>query len=367
MTAENGLPILDAVRQQVLGKAFSVVVRAREALFAGQGVSRKTALLYASKSAQMFAELERSGLTIRSLLGRYAPVPKTFYLMRAALVFHCKQGARDILINQSNLQRQSRDSEAWLAEVDRLRRALVVIDNINSFKIEHFLKEMNLPRKQSHSKRKDLIKLPKNWKEQMLALSIKSPAYYLPTIVLAATGCRPAELAVGVELKISGEDVAVRIFGVKVSEASGQQWRQFNVRRSVFPSNVLDQIEKTGLLRVQIKNPDAFRTHLTRHSTALFPGMPAVTAYTFRHSLAEDLREAGWSAEELAGLLGHATSEMQRNYGRRRRAGSRAPKESTVVKKSVETARAIPALDRSGLNKINSQKAKAFLNSIKSK
>ncbi|WP_339092503.1 hypothetical protein [Variovorax paradoxus] len=198
--------------------------------------------------------------------------------------------------------------------------------------------------------------MPRDWKERMLRRGVQSLRYGLPTLVIAVTGCRPEELVKGVDLQFDGNGIVAKILGAKVSEHSGQEWRKFKLQPGVLPTELVEQIKAVGTLAVSIESTDAFRTHLTRLSAELFPGKPAVTGYSFRHSLAENLREAGWEAEALAAVLGQAVSETQAYYGRRRRAGSRAPEAAGIDKNSVETARPVRPLDRSGLAAVVKEK-----------
>jgi len=159
-----------------------------------------------------------------------------------------------------------------------------------------------------------------------------------------------------VDLHFDGSGVVVKLLGAKVSENSGQEWRKFKLQPGVLPTELVEQIKAEGTLTVSIESTDAFRTHLTRLSAELFPGKPAITGYSFRHSLAENLREAGWEAEELAAVLGQSVSETQAYYGRRRRTGTRAPEAVGIDKGSVETARPVRPLDRSGLTAVMKEK-----------
>lgn len=356
MTAAKDLPLSPAERQETVGKAFVVVARARKALPSGDNVSEKTARNYRAKADLILRELQGSDITVQQILARYAPVSRSFYAMRAALVWHCKQECRSLLSDQDALQHREGRSVEWLKVVGMLELSLKIIQMVENVRSEDMLEITGEQKKSKHSKRKDLPKMPKDWKERMLRRGAQSPRYGLPTLVIAVTGCRPEELVKGVDLQFDGNGIVAKILGAKVSEHSGQEWRKFKLQPGVMPTELVEQIKAAGTLTVSIKSTDAFRTHLTRLSAELFPGKPAVTGYSFRHSLAENLREAGWEAEELAAVLGQAVSETQAYYGRRRRAGSRAPEAAGIDKGSVETARPVRPLDRSGLTAVMKDK-----------
>ena len=362
MTAAKDLPPSPAERQETVGKAFVVVTRARKALPSGDGVSEKTARNYRAKADRILLELQGTDMTVQQILARYAPVSRSFYAMRAALVWHCKQECQRLLSDQDVLQRREGRSAEWLKVVGMLEHSLKITQMVENVRAEDMLEITGEQKKAKHSKRKDLPRMPRDWKERMLQRGARSPRYGLPTLVIAATGCRPEELVKGVDLRFDGSCVVVKLHGAKVSEHSGQEWRQFKLQPGVLPIGLVEQIKAAGNLTVSIKSTDAFRTHLTRLSAELFPGKPAVTGYSFRHSLAEDLREAGWDAEELAAVLGQTVSETQAQYGRKRRAGSRTPEVAGIDRKSIETARPVRPLDRSGLDQVKAKKSGALRN-----
>lgn len=349
MTGAKDLLLAHAGRQEAVAKAFEVVIRARKALPFGNGVCEKTAADYREKADHILLEMRTKKSTVKQVLGRYAPVSRSFFAMRAALVWHCKTECRSLLSDQDVLQRREGHSAEWLKVVGMVEHCLKIIEMIQGIRAEDLLAISGEPKRPKHSKRRDLAKLPKDWKQRMLERSVRSPLYGLPTIVSAATGCRPEELVKGVNLKMDGSDVVAMVLGAKVSEDSGQEWREFKLRSSALPTACVEQIKAAGTLTVSIRCPDAFRAHLTRLSAELFPGKPAATGYSFRHSLAEDLRESGWKAEDIAAVLGQTVSETQSQYGRRKRSGSRAPCTVSIDRESLKTARPVRALDRSGL------------------
>jgi hypothetical protein len=79
---------------------------------------------------------------------------------------------------------------------------------------------------------------------------------------------------------------------------------------------------------------------------ALWPKGPTLTPYHFRHAFAEDLREAGWTADEIGAALGHRVGETSAAYGRRRRPGQGrgGVKPVSVVRGGVRTAVAVRPL-----------------------
>lgn len=361
MSTANDMPLQAAEGQSAVGGAFDVISRARRALRAGSDVSAKTAVDYGKKVKlvlDQFAAAKRQGgqASLELILARYAPRARSFRAMRSALVWHFKQQAKKLLEEQDVYQRMKLRDDAWLTVVGKLDQMLKLTGVLEGFNAGDLLTLTGQQKKAGLSKRNTLVKLPADWKQRMIERAARSPTYYLPTLLIAATGCRPEELSDGLDLSVDGGQVVVRWNGAKVSKNSGQPWRQFKLKADVLPEKVLQQVETVGVLKVLIASTDAFRAHLTRHSKELFPNKPLVTGYSFRHSLAEDLREAGWEAEEIAAVLGQSVAETQAMYGRRKRTGSRAPQAVTIERTSVETARPVRPLDRSGLEMVLAEK-----------
>jgi integrase len=93
------------------------------------------------------------------------------------------------------------------------------------------------------------------------------------------------------------------------------------------------------------------RKYLSRLSEKLFPRKnksstkvgPLISAYLFRHALASDLCEDGWSEIAIASVLGHSVSETARQYGVRVRSRSQKTISVIIDPNHVETARKVRA------------------------
>ena len=129
---------------------------------------------------------------------------------------------------------------------------------------------------------------------------------------------------------------------------------------SKLPNAWVVALEMEGEYQIQVKSKDGLRNYLQRLSAKTLPGVPAVTAYVFRHALAGELRDDGTSAEEIASVLGHRVSDTQTAYGSRGRGsrGKRAPAGTALDVKGVKTAKLIRPLDRSGLSTVAGRKPK---------
>ena len=88
--------------------------------------------------------------------------------MRAALVWHCKQSCRSLLSDQDVLQRREGRSAEWLKVVGMLEHSLKIIQMVEGIRAEDMLAITGEQKKAKHSKRKDLPKMPRDWKERVL-------------------------------------------------------------------------------------------------------------------------------------------------------------------------------------------------------
>ena len=67
-----------------------------------------------------------------------------------------------------------------------------------------------------------------------------------------------------------------------------------------------------------------------------------------------NLRDAQWEPEEIALVLGESVADTARHYALGRRAASKSPRTSEVVRGTTSGARKVRPVDRSGLNAVQS-------------
>lgn len=190
------------------------------------------------------------------------------------------------------------------------------------------------------SKRQFLKLLPDGWRSKIVDRAQFSDTYADALSVLKNTGCRPAELARGVEVFLDNNHAIFRIMGKKVTGSAGQVWREIPVRAAALAPSLLRAVQDREHVIVQIWSTAGLRSALLKWGAALWPKGPRVVPYLFRHALTEDLREGGWSAEEIGAVLGHRVSETSAQYGRKRRPGQgRGSVEPVnIIRGGVQTA-----------------------------
>ncbi len=156
-----------------------------------------------------------------------------------------------------------------------------------------------------NSKKAGIQKLPNDWKDKIC--SIMSKHRYLKCVqILACIGCRPSEIEKGVMVHRKSDGIYFEIIGAKVDKVRGQVWRQI-----VLPLNHL----------IASKIPDgkysgdkkSISETITRMALKL--GFEGISAYSFRHQFASDLKATGVNKTNIAMALGHQTEVTQQTYG----------------------------------------------------
>ena len=174
-------------------------------------------------------------------------------------------------------------------------------------------------------KRRGLGRLPIRWREAVLKACPESSVYYCALLVLALTGARPAELALGVRVDADGDGVKVTIKGAKVTETSGQPSRElwFSADSWMVRSLLARAVASgTNGLTITINDPRAFSDYVRGLSARLFRGVKyVVSPYSFRHAFAADRKAEQVPIDLLAWMLGHLSGRSQRAYGATRQGG----------------------------------------------
>jgi len=139
--------------------------------------------------------------------------------------------------------------------------------------------------------------------------------------IMAATGCRPAELDQdhGVLAWAEGDKVAFRIHGAKVNEAAGQPSRVIRVSPDKGPieRGLYDKLKRAGrAVEYQIAPDDTARAFSERLKRAASAALGVrIETYAYRHQAVSDWQASGVPKAQIAAALGHSTDECQRQYG----------------------------------------------------
>jgi integrase len=172
-----------------------------------------------------------------------------------------------------------------------------------------------LPRK---SKRQDIRGLPSTWREQLLE-RMSDSTNYIPALVLAVSGCRPAELKKGIQIVINDNMMVIKIPGAKLGKNKGQRERIIEYRlpsTNKLVSRLREAIQYSGSIEISINNPNSFCSAITYYGRQTFPGRrKAITPYCFRHAFASDIKMSRSDTDDVSRALGHQVDRTKSSYG----------------------------------------------------
>ena len=169
------------------------------------------------------------------------------------------------------------------------------------------------------SKRASLKGLPSDWRAQLF-LSLK-PSDQLKAAVLILSGCRPAELKMGVCVRRDGEAFNFKIQGAKVSEltCAGQPERMLRIKAvpilgKAINDHLLEIISAHGdEMTIQDADPNrAFEKRLSRAGQKA--GLSKVSPYSLRHQFSADLKGEA-EPDQVSLALGHVSVKSRKHYG----------------------------------------------------
>jgi integrase len=253
-----------------------------------------------------------------------AACKSTFEFRRAALVHETRASLKEALRGLDKAKR-SGDLNSAADAYNRVRSGL---ETLRQYPPSTGSREDDLarssafhgpsrpPSDRSNSKRASFANLPDDWRDdvQCAANDYDRPAL----AVMSLTGCRPAEVR-GLKVRQDADSLTLEIRGAKHDEDRGVKVRSISIEKSE-----LSQSQAGRDLQEWIGNREcrtvthrgsvsAFRERIARSADRA--GYDDVTAYTYRHAEARELKNAEISKEEIANRLGHRSERSQSVYG----------------------------------------------------
>lgn len=195
-------------------------------------------------------------------------------------------------------------------------------------------------KKVKHSKKLDLSKLPKNWRNQIFAACKPEKQSRLVSAValLWATGCRPVEIEKGVKVQMIGDQLVIEIQGAKVGEITndegtfdrGIEWRKLTINPKLNKATeYLAALCIDGKSHLVNYNKNSLRTRLNevgRLTLKKLKDTPSISPYNFRHAMGSDVKSCDdLSDEQRSMIMGHLSCDSLSVYGRRRHRGGVSP------------------------------------------
>lgn len=246
----------------------------------------------------------------------------TFHFQRAAFVYvtrnEVKAGLRDL-----DRHRRAGDVDRAADAYTRVRDGLDALRRYppstgNRAADMQRQSVYNGPSRAEHSngKRDSLTGLPDDWRDrvQREVGDADRPA----VAAMALSGARPVELK-GIRVQQDGQDVSLTIRGAKTDSNRGVESRTITFDRDELVNteagrDILGWLGNREQRTVTHGGSvGSFRERVARAGDRA--GLPAVTAYSYRHAEARRLRNADTPRGEIASRLGHRDERSQRQYG----------------------------------------------------
>jgi len=185
------------------------------------------------------------------------------------------------------------------------------------------------PRKSKRQYLGRLNKAEPDW--QMKLFRTLPQKHRLLILVLAVSGCRPAELypgrevgkglvSDGVHLNACDDKIVLTFYGAKTGQGYGQMKRELVISPvSTMELGLYRLVEKSGgSLRCEPKASDRAVRGAVERAVIKSLGKRwkgKVSMSTFRHQFAADLKGVGVSKEQVALAMGHCSDRTQGHYG----------------------------------------------------
>ncbi len=187
-------------------------------------------------------------------------------------------------------------------------------------------------------KRKSLRGLPLDWRAQLVAAA-PSPSCREWMLLLAVAGVRPAEVAAGIRLQPIEGGVELKINGVKTDRGHGQPER---VISAVGPLALM--LAVGGARTTPETTANAVSVAAGKLGRKVFGVRRShlVSAYSFRHQFASDLKASGLDGLSISAILGHSVDDTKKHYGTSKQA------RGLQTTRLVSATRTVKVLKKSG-------------------
>lgn len=280
-----------------------------------RAVSADTAQRYARVVAQMRDGHQRP---------EDAACKSTFEFRRAAVVHETRAELRLAL---RDLDRAKRGGDLDQA-ADAYNRIRTGLETLRRYPPTTGSRERDLERssayrgpsrpleERSNGKRSSLADLPTDWRDRVQA---QVPNADRPAVAaMALTGCRPAELR-GIKVRQEHERITFEISGAKVDDDRGIKIRTLTLDKPALEQSQVGRDLAAWLGSRECRtityqgNVEAFRERVARAANRA--GLAQVSAYSYRHAEARELKKAGVDRENIAQRLGHRSERSQSVYG----------------------------------------------------
>jgi len=259
----------------------------------------------------------------------------------------------DALLTSSKGTYYSRKAALIFVAAHRFLTALELNDQLNALKSARVLKLFfthtdgptalaagsicPIDAKPKVGKRKSLRGLPQDWRTQMVDAAPSTCRDWI--LLLAVAGVRPEEIAKGIKVEPIEGGVRLTIHGAKIDRGHGQPERIIAVDGSL--ALLLAQ---GGSRTIEAPSANAVSIAAGRLGRKIFGERRSnlVSAYSFRHQFASDLKASGLDGVTVSAVLGHSVDDTKKQYGTSKQA------RGAQITRLISASRAVKVLKKSG-------------------
>jgi integrase len=261
----------------------------------------------------------------------------------------------DALLTSSKGTYYSRKAALIFVAAHRFLTALEINDQLNALKSARVLKLFfthtdgptalaagsicPIDAKPKVGKRKSLRGLPQDWRTQMVDAAPSTCRDWI--LLLAVAGVRPEEIAKGIKVEPIEGGVRLTIQGAKIDRGHGQPERIIAVDGSL--ALLLAQ---GGSRTIEAPSANAVSIAAGRLGRKVFGERRShlVSAYSFRHQFASDLKASGLDGVTVSAILGHGVDDTKNQYGSTKQA------RGLQTTRLISATRAVKVLKKSGFS-----------------
>lgn len=335
--------VADLYAHEIIAKArqFVADAHAASAKETGGKPLRKSTIEAYAKYVSAYQNRGDPTEGVDEFVARRSANSNSFYVIRAAL-------KHDSVVRMQNFLAEFEQAEVngRASLLAKIFDAITDYSALSNTKRKDALQDLGIKRRKARSKKEDLGKFPESLLEQFLEINRSSESYRILGSIQCLTGCRPEELKNGVTIRALKQSIEFSFKGAKTGMQKGQEWRKFEIDTAFLPAWLVETFKSSSGETFQLKSTDAMRSHYSRISLKLVDengkpplSPPPLSPYIFRHLLVTELRESGWTDEEIAPLIGDQTGDTVRShYGTFVPAKKRGTLRSKVIKSSVDAS-----------------------------
>ena len=270
-----------------------------------------------------FKAVERAGGVLAA-----AGSKASFYKLRAASARVLADRMVEAMNTADRIRKKHGSHVEWASCV--LDQLLPLGAQFRQFTAEKWTPGVPVARlERTHKQRPKIGRLPKDWRERVWKHA--GCGKYADAVAVAGlAGVRPAELENGVTVKLMKDGrLAFVIEGAKVKaagEGRAAQGQKARALQLTIPAGdpMAEHLKKrlaessNGKIKVRVATARQLTSAFCAASRRAFPKMEAPpSVYAFRHAFCANAKGSDLTPEQVAYVMGHASTASQQHYGQR--------------------------------------------------